>query len=119
MLNFSYTQKDVNRWVIKSAFYSFGFLSIMWALIGINYAYDSYHEARAAINPMAVQQTKSISTRELAEHFNACVQAYTRTAHPIPMEVAEQRCNCAGDYLSVHGYGDISFRDAQKVCGNG
>lgn len=69
------------------------------------------HEAYAA--------SAHLSIRELAEHFNACVQAYTRTARPIPLELAEQRCSCAGEYLSTHGYGEASARDAQKICGVG
>ncbi len=67
--------------------------------------------------PAPVQQTRAVPVRELVEHFNACVQNYTRTAHPIALELAETRCNCAGEYLAANGYGDASFKEAQKACG--
>lgn len=114
MLKFNYTQQDVNRWIAKGILYWFGGIAMFSAFAGVYALFDYYH-----YTPLTVERVEQhpISVRELAEHFNACVQSYTRTAHPISMEKAEQRCSCAGDYLVIHGYGDTSFKNAQKACG--
>ena len=92
--------------------YILGFIACFFLVLSVVFKLcdpGSHHMALAS---------EHVSVKELAEHFNTCVQAYTRTARPIARGMAEARCNCAGEYLSLYGYGESSFRAAQKACLN-